>query len=85
MTIKQLYIITRPDGGQTVTPHRPADPPYKLGGKRLIADAGYVLVLAAEPTTIIGPCLDVPAADVDLYIEVIDPGPEELEEEEVAP
>ena len=82
MTIKQLYIITRPDGGQTVTPHRPADPPYKLGGKRLIADAGYVLALAAEPTTIIGPCLDVPAADVDLYTEISDPGPEEPEEEE---
>lgn len=82
MIIKQLYIITRPDGGQTVTPHRPADPPYKLGGKRLIATLGLILALAEDPTVIVGPCLDVPETDVPLYTEVSDPGPEEEPPEE---
>lgn len=88
MTIKQLYIITRPDGGQTVTPRRPSEEPYELGGKRLIATLGLILALAADPSVIVGPCLDVPETDVPLYTEVPDPGPEEEppeEEEEPAP
>ena len=78
MTMKQLYIVTRPDGGTTITPLRP-DGPYELGGVRLIAGPGLVLAYADDPTRIIGPCLDITSSTVDLYTEVQAP-PEEEEE-----
>lgn len=66
MTNKQLYRVTRPDGGVTVTPSRPSGGGYTIT-HRLIADDGKLVTDGITTAS----CIDVD--DINGWYEIDDP------------